>query len=106
MSRKARIISEISQDDNISPKIWLANKGYSEYKPDLKTGRLRDAVVILYHGSYCKDTKEQHPLLILGGILGKLLSRTENMNSKNFVLVDISSLVPGDKYDEWIIDWL
>ena len=42
MSRKARIISETSQADNTCPKIWIANRGYSEYKPDLKTGRLRN----------------------------------------------------------------
>jgi hypothetical protein len=101
MSRKSRIVSEVAQEDYISPKIWIANRGYSEYKPDLKTGRLRDAVVLLYHKSYCRDqTSDQHPLLILGGILGKLLS--QNLNLKNLILVDISSLIPDERYEEWM----
>ena len=103
MSRKARIISETSQADNTCPKIWIANRGYSEYKPDLKTGRLRNAVVILYHKSYCMEVASyQHPLLTIGGILGTLLTQSEQMNLKNFVLVDISSLIPDDKYEEWM----
>ena len=103
MSRKAKIISEISQEDNISPKIWMAHRGYSEYKPDLKTGRLRDAVVILFHRSYCKEVAfDQHPLLTIGSILGTALRRAEYMSSRNLVLLDISSLVPDDKYEEWM----
>ena len=103
MSRKARVISEVAQTDLISPKIWLANKGYSEYRPDLKTGRLRDAVVVLYHASYCKnDAFDVHPLLTLGGILGKLLCQNETVNVRNLVFIDISSLIPEEKYEEWM----
>jgi hypothetical protein len=101
MSRKSRIVSDVAQEDYTSPKIWVANRGYSEYKPDLKTGRLRDAVVLLYHKSYCRDqTSDQHPLVMLGGILGKLLS--QNSNLKNLISVDISSLIPDERYEEWM----
>jgi hypothetical protein len=98
MSRKARLLSELAVEDNATPKIWLANRGYSEYKADIKTGRTRDAVVILYHKSYLTGAAaDQHPLLVLGGILGRLLSQTESMSIKNIVSIDISSLVPAEK---------
>ena len=101
MSRKARLISEVPVEDNVSPKIWLANKGYSEYKPDIKTGRTKDAVVILYHRAYESDLLNgQHTLVTIGGIMGRLLSQTESLNIKNIVSVDISSLVSLDKYEE------
>jgi G3E family GTPase/ADP-ribose pyrophosphatase YjhB (NUDIX family) len=103
MSRKARLLSELAVEDNATPKIWLANRGYSEYKADIKTGRTRDAVVILYHKSYLTGAAaDQHPLLVLGGILGRLLSQTESMSIKNIVSIDISSLVPAEKYEEWL----
>jgi hypothetical protein len=104
MSRKNRIL-EADATSNISPKIWFANRGYSEYKPDLKTGKIRDAVVVLYHKSYCKDKEgdsDQHPLVLLGGILGKLLQETEQLNMKNLIFVDISNLIPDGKYEEWM----
>ena len=101
MSRKARLISEVPLEDNVSPKIWLANKGYSEYKPDIKTGRTKDAVVILYHKAYEPELLNgQHTLVTIGGIMGRLLSQTESLNIKNIVSVDISSLVSLDKYEE------
>ena len=105
MSRKARLISEVPVEENASPKIWLANKGYSEYKPDIKTGKTKDAVVILYHKAYEPDLPDgQHPLITIGGIIGRLLSQTENLEIKNIVSVDISSLVPPDKYQELMDD--
>lgn len=105
MSRKARLLSEVAGEDNVTPKIWLANRGYSEYKSDIKTGRTRDAVVILYHKSHLPGTAtDQHPLLVIGGILGRLLSQNEGMSIKNIVLIDISSLVPPEKYDDWLDD--
>jgi G3E family GTPase len=105
MSRKARLLSEVAVEDNATPKIWLANRGYSEYKADIKTGRTRDAVVILYHKLYLSGAAaDQHPLLVLGGILGRLLSQTESMSIKNIVSIDISSLVPAEKYEEWLDD--
>jgi G3E family GTPase len=105
MSRKARLLSEVALEDNATPKIWLANRGYSEYKADIKTGRTRDAVVILYHKSYLSGAAaDQHPLLVIGGILGRLLSQNESMSIKNIVSIDISSLVPPEKYEEWLDD--
>lgn len=105
MSRKARLLSEVAVEDNATPKIWLANRGYSEYKADIKTGRTRDAVVILYHKSYLSgEAADQHPLLVAGGIMGRLLSQNESMSIKNIVSIDISSLVPTEKYEEWLDD--
>ena len=103
MSRKARLLSELPEEENASPKIWVANRGYSGYKPDLKTGRTRDAVVVLYHKSYLNDiVRDEHPLLIVGGVLGKLLSRNGSLSTKNIVSVDISSLVPSANYADFM----
>ena len=59
MSRKSRALTDLTQDQNLSPQIWIVNLGYSAFKPDLKTGKLpTGTIVILFHNSLNKDLSD------------------------------------------------
>ena len=96
MSRKNREIAA-SVEDFTSPKIWVSNLGYSAFKPDNKTGRIREPIVVLFHKSYLPQIDKQlHPC----ALLGKIIQNIESRSFSTIIAIDVGNLIPDDKLAE------
>ena len=120
MSRKAKAwlsatasttASAGGDGDVATPKLTALQLGYSAYKPDTKTNRIRQPLVLLYHGAHVLQTTETeiaspHPAVLVATILAKLnsSSATNSSNHKTIILVDLSALIPVDSFEEWMDD--
>ena len=119
MSRKAKAAwvtatastTASSDVDVATPKLTALQLGYSAYKPDTKTNRIRQPLIVLYHGAHVLQTTETeiaspHPAVLVATILAKLnsSSTTNSSNHKTIILVDLSALIPTDSFEEWMDD--
>ena len=115
MSRKAKAwvtatTSTVpSEGDVATPKLTALQLGYSAYKPDTKTNRIRQPLVVLYHAAHVLQTTETeiaspHPAVLVATMLTKLnsSSTTNSSNHKTIILVDLSALIPLDNFEEWM----
>ena len=84
-----------------TPKLYAVQVGYSAYKPDTKTNRVRRPLVILYHQAQAQGSDAVHPAVVFATALTQAA-----LPSKTVVLVvDLSPLVPVDTVaalEEWM----